>query len=664
MRRFFLVVLFFLLLLCGCAAEPYLPSVAVMLTESGGFSVEGENPVHVRPGEDAVFHVTLDPSAVFLRTDGGAEYDEKAGTLTLRNVRYPSTVSLQAAVDPVKVKYFVEGINQGGRVETDIPQGFIWDGTVVHVNALPKENFRFEGWSLKYSLEKGGEFLTAQPQFTYTVQGDTFLVANFIRIRPDVEVPKDDGLPKILFNYHTNGGVYAGTEMTLYPHTVSKHHIYQNCLPGKGYFTRDGYQLIEYNTRPDGSGNAYSLGSKITEEGDTVDLYCIWAKETDASAFTWVEDGIGTCITSYTGTDKTVVIPEKLGGKAVIRVAAGAFRDAPFETLVIPRTMQVVEAGAFGCTAAFTTLYMPDGIKSIPDDAFTNTEGLRNYRLNAVRDPAYTNSTEGNYVVKWERLVSEKGPKLILVAGSSAFYGLNSPMMEELLGGKYAVVNYGTNVSSCGMFYLEALLPYIGKDDIVIHAPEYLDSTRGSTELSWKQYQATEYYYNIWRDVNIGNYTKIFSSLTEFNQYRGSKSYDYTATASNINKWGDRTLQYKYNPDNYHSGTTQIIKMPEEKYSSALRAMYDRLKATGAVVAASCPPTNVNAVPTEYRDKEVLDAYVEEYTRMTGVPMITHPSDTIMEGRMMSNYDLHPNAYGRDIHTRQLYKDLAAYMGW
>ena len=37
------MVLAFVLLLGGCAAEPYTPFVAVMLTESGGFSVEGES---------------------------------------------------------------------------------------------------------------------------------------------------------------------------------------------------------------------------------------------------------------------------------------------------------------------------------------------------------------------------------------------------------------------------------------------------------------------------------------------------------------------------------------------------------------------------------------------------------------------------------------------
>ena len=35
-----LILVAVLLLLCGCAAEPYIPSVAVMLAESGGFSVE------------------------------------------------------------------------------------------------------------------------------------------------------------------------------------------------------------------------------------------------------------------------------------------------------------------------------------------------------------------------------------------------------------------------------------------------------------------------------------------------------------------------------------------------------------------------------------------------------------------------------------------------
>ena len=66
-----LLLLLLMALLAGCTAGGQLPvCVTVMLEEDGNFTVDGENPMRVRPGEDAVFRLSLSEDHVVFDTDG------------------------------------------------------------------------------------------------------------------------------------------------------------------------------------------------------------------------------------------------------------------------------------------------------------------------------------------------------------------------------------------------------------------------------------------------------------------------------------------------------------------------------------------------------------------------------------------------------------------
>lgn len=61
-------------------------------------------------------------------------------------------------------------------------------------------------------------------------------------------------------------------------------------LPNESAFTREGYSLIGWNTKPDGTGEGFALGqtaSKLaTKSDDIVTLYAIWEKNGSAHAHT------------------------------------------------------------------------------------------------------------------------------------------------------------------------------------------------------------------------------------------------------------------------------------------------------------------------------------------------------------------------------------------
>jgi len=104
MKKFLPFLFLILLLLAGCAAAASPVTVTVMLEENGNFTVDGDNPVKVRPGEDAVFSLSLNEGCVMFDADGTV-WDEKTSTLTVPAVRFPSTFSPDVIPNPGKVLF-------------------------------------------------------------------------------------------------------------------------------------------------------------------------------------------------------------------------------------------------------------------------------------------------------------------------------------------------------------------------------------------------------------------------------------------------------------------------------------------------------------------------------------------------------------------------------
>jgi len=656
-----------LLTLAGCAASPAEPAaekVCVMLAVPEGLTVEGENPIFVTPGKSAVFKVSVADGWCCLN-GGAGDYSSRASSITLRNVRYPTTLSPDVIPENEKVKFFCELAQNRGVVSSDIRQGFVRAGTEVTVTAEPHDGWYFSGWSLSRGIAEGGELLSRDAVFTYTVEKNSFVYANFAKKKDaSAQAAWNPAMGKQLITYNAMGGIYAETGKEVVTFDQKKYHIYENTLPDMDYFLRDGYQLIEYNTRPDGTGEAFSPGSKLTLDG-AVMLYCIWAKESDPADFQTESVSGGVAIKGYTGKDTTLVIPEKIGGKAVVRIRTGAIRCPDAETLVIPKSVKYLEAGAFETTAALTTLYVHDAIVSANDKAITDMSGLANVRLSAARAPAFTNKPEGNFGRKWERLVSlkQQGKKvLVVLAGSSTFYGLDSPMLEELLGGEYAVVNFGTSASTAILFFLEGVSHYMEEGDILVFAPEMDERTIGASALPWAQFRATEYAYNEWREIDLRRYSGFFSAMTSFNKYRKTTELDYTHVSDMMNDYGDRVNVTTFNPDNYDAGFDvrfEAGRFVGERLENLLEVI-DMYKERGAAFYMSWAPCNANAINDNYRSFDVQSDFCAEVERRLGVPVISHPSDYIYPGKYMYNSDHHVNIHGRTLRTEALAKDILA----
>jgi hypothetical protein len=149
-------------------------------------------------------------------------------------------------------------------------------------------------------------------------------------------------------------------------------------------------------------------------------------------------------------------------------------------------------------------------------DACFEGSPVKKVNLHAASYPRYPDS-DLSFAKKYERFAAHGDrPRLIIVSGSSKHFGFDSDYAEELLGGKFSVVNYGNNAQMNVVFYLEALSNLADTDDYILFAPEqygpYCYTVNGNPDMTALTFQGCESCYNLVSYVDVTKYTKFFDS--------------------------------------------------------------------------------------------------------------------------------------------------------
>ena len=730
---FLLVFLLAIFALVSCGGGDNPPedndTVRVMVSAGEGVTVVGENPVDVKIGESVEFLIKIDPTYAFVSVSHGS-YNQKAGKLTLNNVTERMNISFvteNLGYDTTKsVDFSFEG--------DSLDKSSIESGSTVNLGSkitLSANNTSriFVGWSLGKKSNEAGDIVSTDRIFTFRASPDMLtdgslsLFANY----------KDSNI----YYYDPNGGVINADSQNIKGNEYYKASVVDGKVKvviGEAYFsvlesaatffddgsfTRDGYVLIEYNTKPDGSGEAFSIGSKFytAMDSDYTTLYCIWAEETTHSFFeyedyeylrptgvkaeyapSWDESGV--IITKYNGNDERIVIPEKLGGKAVIAIAKNAFMAKDVRELVLSKNLLVVEDGAFKECDSLERVYFSDGIYSMNNEAFDEStyKSFKSLYVNATIAPRYSKSGDGAFAIKLSRLLStEQKNRVIVIAGSSSYQGLGSEYLEALLEGEYAVVNLGTTRTTHGMIYLEAMKKYAHEGDLVIYAPENSSYMLGESELYWKTLRDLENMNNFYRYVDISNYTNVFGAFSDFNQNYRYKSvprvYEDICTVTYINSYGDfqhaNRKQYtsKYTDAYYitlnnrckskFEGNWSDVEAQEknkdykdptnktwcsfdaEEFVTLVNHAVSCAKTSGAKVYYAFAPVDADALVEGALNESWLNAYDELIKSIyTFDGILGSCSDYIYNHKYFYDCAFHLNDYGRTYRTYQLYLDI------
>ena len=578
----------------------------VTLVTSTGATVEGENPITVKKGGNAVFNVKLGSTYVFRSAKANGvevgKFNFQEGKYTVGNITADMRIEFKVedvGYDTTKgCSFFLRGTSSDTATHSN---GTHQAGTLITATA-GLETSAFIGWSIGGSIEDGKSPVSTDRVYTFDLKTDTVLYANYADANVYYYDANGGQINSLSANISSTAYYKASAEGSLL--TVALKQAYLDRAPAAstfwddGSFTREGYVLKEYNTKADGTGEGYSLGSKFPLNLDSKILYCIWEKDTSHTDFEysdytfarpakvskstapdWQENGV--IITKYNGDAETVTIPEKIGGKYVIAIGEGAFTGKSMKTLVMGRYMLEIKDGAFVGCDKLTTVHYPDGIYSISNAALdaASYTSFKNFYVNATIAPRCVGS-DAAFAIKFARLIANSDKdRIIVIAGSSAYQGLSSEYMQALLSGKYTVVNFGTTRTTHGTLYLEAMGYYAHEGDIVLYAPENSIYMMGDPTLYYKTLRDMEGMYNIFRHVDISNYENVFGAFCDFNRgltveegadfawtaryERAPSTYEATVmNATHMNDFGEYQYSKRadyYTPSNYKDAYTVTL---------------------------------------------------------------------------------------------------------
>lgn len=469
--------------------------------------------------------------------------------------------------------------------------------------------------------------------------------------------------------YHPNDGTAA--EPLAVPVTPS--HLRWNTATT--LFARAGYTLTGWNTRPDGSGVAVGLGSRI-DPADGSALYAQWSQWTAPSAFQWEATDNGIVITGYLGKADTVTVPGQIDGQTVTTIAAGAFRDAACHTVILPDTLLIVETGAFQ-NARLAHLYLYDNLRLIGDLG----AAVQTLHINAWELPVYSGTYYDTFQDKYDRLLQlADKKKIVLFSGSSTRFGFDSELLAEAFP-DYEIVNMGVYAYTNAMPQLELILPCMQPGDIMIHMPEFDTSDTQfciTTDLDEPFFNMMESNYDTITKLDLRHYTNIFPMLERYLTIRETmtkKSYAISAwdydedgipvDSPSYNVYGDYIV-YRPNPSSkfpvYGMPVPYTIAaFPEDPFITSMNRMYQKFLDAGVHVYYTYSPRNIMAISeaSTPEARAALDAYFRE---KLCVPIISEIEDSLWSGTYLYGTDNHLSTEGVAIHTRRLIPLIRAQM--
>ena len=475
----------------------------------------------------------------------------------------------------------------------------------------------------------------------------------------------------VTLSYDPNGG--SGQITTMAYDTTNR--LRPNTSIGTNLFTREGHTLESWNTLPDGSGERIGLGSRVTVTGESMTLYAQWAKWSDPADFDWtVEENIVT-ITGYRGGDAAVVIPAKIEGKPVTRIAEGAFENGTMSAVILPETLAVVEEGAFrNCYLETLTLF--DNIETIGDSSFAECGGMKTLRINAKEKPyGVLYRRESCYADKVDLLIQAQGEKkIVFYGGCSMWYNLDSASLTPLLDQGYRVVNMGINGLADSEVQMQIMEHYLEAGDILFHTPELSSSQQMmiakfmDTENADKLWCGLEYNYDLFSLVDLRGASGV---LDGFCDYLGRKKEEteYTAVyTKDGNRYCDEYGSASFYRDQTKDSLADEVHMDPsfitDKGMARLKEFYDRYQERGVRIYISYACFNMDEVVEEQRDSVgmVDGRFRAAVKKLEGPVLISNIDDFLYHREDFYDTNYHLLSGPAKENTRIWLRDLQAQM--
>ena len=534
-------------------------------------------------------------------------------------------------------------------VETEVKKG-VGSKQSVTIKVTMRDGFIYDGISVGNALvNKNGQRVTTSKTYTFeNVSNETKVYVN----------------TSMTVVYHTGEGKTSnGSDTKEVTFSLVGYHN-PRTLEENGYFTRDGYTLVEYNTKEDRTGTPVSLGSRVDAEGKpSLDLWCVWQKNTDESSFKTETAMGGVRIKEYTGNDEIVCIPERIGGNKVIGIAANAFSGATMKEVIIAKTVKAIEEGAFTNCKNLETVVVFDGefgAGGIGEKCFVNCDSFKHFYVNATYTIYESFALYGSGHL--DRLMWAKDmKKIIIVGGSGSYFGYDSEIIDKALNGEYVIINFGENANVSALLYFDIIEEFMGEGDILLWSPEPGPWALGSYSVGYRAWYFRQSDYGFLRYIDRSQFTDLLSRFpaqcVEMKNAEKSNILPYDAFNNSASKYGDgldnakRVTQGRDN--SYNIGWS--ISAKEE-----MAALAKRMKEKGASVFFTYAAMQEGG---EGISDDVIKEYTERLTSVIDMTVISDYKNCLYPKDYFWDSEWHLVWKGAQERSRHVAEDLKKQLG-
>ncbi len=282
--------------------------------------------------------------------------------------------------------------------------------------------------------------------------------------------------------------------------------------------------------------------------------------------------------------------------------------------------------------------------------------------------PQYDKSFYGGMAIKYDRLKNVSGRKVVVIGGSSLAFGLRSDLLEEELG--MPVVNFGLYANLGTKYMLDVAEDFIGKDDVVIIAPEQNPQALSlyfNAEAAWYSIDGK---YEILKKVDgdnagemLGKFFTFVSGKFGYWKNHNKPDPDGVYNVSSFNALGDIEYARPYNTmkDGYDAATPISFdkSVIDREFIDYINAYGAAAAKNGAKTFFTFSPMNVKAL-SENSDEAKIAEYYRYIVESLDISVIGNPKTHILDSDWFYDSNFHLNDAGAVYYTALLAQEIKA----
>lgn len=285
--------------------------------------------------------------------------------------------------------------------------------------------------------------------------------------------------------------------------------------------------------------------------------------------------------------------------------------------------------------------------------------------------PQYNSAFVGALDEKYDRLCEIEEPKIVIIGGSSAAFGIDSELIEKYTG--MPVVNFGLYAALGTKLMLDLSRDGINEGDVVIIAPELDAQTLSLYFNSETTLQAFDGNFSMMGAVREENFFSLLGGMWSFSLEKLSymKSGEQpnpegVYNSKNFNEYGDIVWQRDENVMSlYYDPNIMIDPDPvifSDEFSDYINEYVRFCERRGATVYYSFAPMNKLGL-IDGADADKLSAFADFVEEKLDCTVISEINNYVYDAGYFYDTNFHLNDAGVRIHTVNLTRDILLELG-